>query len=155
VPAPSANRAPTIAKPPFLGLGALECFEGRIRTFWIGEMGPEMRRAMIVALIGVGATLAAGCGPSALQRRACDMYAEAGGGPGLADPPPAVRDGKVVPYQEWAVAAYRGSRNREARAAVSARLSISLREVGEALGKCGPAPAAEKRLRSPRRRRCK
>ncbi len=37
-----------------------------------------MQRAVIVMLIGIGATIF-GCGPTELQRRACDMYVDAGG----------------------------------------------------------------------------
>jgi hypothetical protein len=115
-----------------------------------------MQRAVIVMLIGIGATVS-GCGPTELQRRTCDMYVDAGGraAPDLAywikffNAPNAVddmnkryaeREGPKPPETSQVraqrhVASVKLA-NQMAKDIVSARLSISLREVDQALEKC-------------------
>jgi len=107
---------------------------------------------MIVGLLGLGATLA-GCGPSALQQRACEMWADEGGSTAsletwlahfsrpeqAAEIGPAGDQWRTPQLRAQAQYEYGQQKNQEAKARVSRRLSISLREVDEALKKCPEA----------------
>lgn len=114
---------------------------------------------MKTTVIAAVALLAAGCGPSVEQRRACDMFNEAVWRLEASTPPVDLTDNKTVDY--WVKAyrdniphpnksveeaarsmvEYQSPANQAGRragdiydgavAAVSARLALSLREVGE------------------------
>jgi hypothetical protein len=113
-------------------------------------------RALLAVLVVL---LLAGCGPSRVEQRACDMYVEQDGGhdPSVAewvktfsDPTWIENNRKQNEKYEWtdiwanktvqdhaeAQARFVKDRNEKVRALVSAQLSISLREVDEALKKC-------------------
>lgn len=109
-------------------------------------------RARTVIIIAVLCLLLSACGPTEVQRRACDFYVEAGG-----DADSSIEDQRRY-YTEERVAAfteqqkksigttpeaaaqtmheYRKGKNAKALAAVAARLGLSLREVDDALARC-------------------
>jgi hypothetical protein len=103
--------------------------------------------------------LLAGCGPSRVEQRVCDMYVEQDGGPDpsvaewvktFSDPTWIEKNrrqnekygwtdiwtNKTVREHAEAQARFIKDRNEKVRALVSAQLSISPREVDEALRKC-------------------
>jgi hypothetical protein len=87
----------------------------------------------------ITAVLLVGCGPSALQQRACDMFSEAGG----------VRQDPQFPVwpnltPEQLAHVDQAVRNDGARMMISARLAISLHEVDDLLKTCPPPPGGTK-----------
>jgi hypothetical protein len=103
-----------------------------------------MKRAFVIAL--TTAMLLAGCGPTALQQRACDLFVEAGGErehdhaywvKAYSDQLIKPKEGGVTARElaDLAVAFYQREK-KKITAGVAARLSISLRDVDEALAKC-------------------
>lgn len=92
--------------------------------------------------------LVVGCGPSAVEQRACDMYVEAGGSTDkrteATDPIATDTNSESMrkafgetPQERAAYFTALGKEtNEKARAVASARLTLSLREVDEALKKC-------------------
>jgi hypothetical protein len=113
-----------------------------------------MKRLLTVAGI-VG--LVAGCGPSAVQQRACDMYVETGGLAELdvaelakewSSPEKArelaginaVKPEESFTAQTWAerIAEVQREKNERVRRIVGQRMTLSLREVDAAMKKCGP-----------------
>jgi len=135
-------------------------------------MVAEMNTRM-TALIGAG-LLIAGCGgPTELQRRACDMYVEAGGAEdvSLAELVKMYNTPEMVAYFEAENArnagnpniaqktpqtfadrmyAFEKERNEKAREIVRRRLNISMREVDEALSKCMTTALKEEAARTKR-----
>jgi hypothetical protein len=116
----------------------------------------------IVSLVVVALMLLAGCGPSAQEQRACEMYVEAGGGldRGLAYWQKSTRANadsllrrfpniKITVAENYALADAHAARmaeqmrvkNQAANAVVSVRLTMSGQEVERALTHC---PAANK-----------
>src|SRR2546427_10758337 len=100
-------------------------------------------RAMIVGLLGLGALLA-GCGPSALEQRVCEMWTDEGGSVKRLEQYRALSTAQIAELkgeaaEQWA---YGFMANQQAAARVSRRLSISVREVNEALKKCRVAETA-------------
>lgn len=110
---------------------------------------------LMIALIAV--SLLAGCGPSAQQRRACEMYFDADGAPRESESPEhyratksfrehmemlrasAQRDRQPEPTDDEIVVAVTGRMaglNGAARQTVAHRLGLTLREVQEALDVC-------------------
>lgn len=113
-------------------------------------------RALLAVLVVL---ILAGCGPSRIEQQACDLYVEQDGGPDLSvaewvktlsDPTwiennrkqnekygrTDIWANKTVQEHAEAQARFTKDRNEKVRALVSARLSISPREVDEALKKC-------------------
>jgi hypothetical protein len=137
----------------------------------------KVMRAVIVVLLGLGATLA-GCGPSALEQRVCEMWGDEGGSnrtvaewleyfsqpEQVAQIEASNAQWRAIKTSRWREPGldnarsrlhatpqsraqeqydYGQAKNQEAKARASLRLSISLREVDEALKKCpGAKPAA-------------
>jgi hypothetical protein len=103
-----------------------------------------MRWALLIALGGV--VLLAGCGPSALQQRACDLFVDAGGArerdhsywvKTYSDQLIKPKEGGMTALKlaDMAVVFFRREKIKIA-AGVATRLSMSLREVDAALVKC-------------------
>jgi hypothetical protein len=113
-------------------------------------------RALLAVLVVL---LLVGCGPSRVEQRACDLYVEQDGGHDVSveewvktfSDPTWIENNRRrnekngltdiwanKPVQEHAEAQARfvKDRNEKVRALVSSQLSISLREVDEALKKC-------------------
>lgn len=103
-----------------------------------------MRGTVVIALAAT--TFLAGCGPTALQQRACDLFVEAGGqrehdhaywvkaySEQLIKP----KEGGMTALElaDMAVVFFKHEKTKIA-ASVATRLSISVREVDEALEKC-------------------
>ena len=103
-----------------------------------------MRRAFGIALVGT--VLVAGCGPTALQQRACDLFVEAGGErehahaywvKAYSEQVIKPKEGGMTAQRlaDMAIASYKRQKAK-ITASVAARLSMSLRDVDEALEKC-------------------
>jgi hypothetical protein len=103
-----------------------------------------MRWAVVIALAGT--VLLAGCGPSALQQRACDLFVEAGGArerdhaywvKAYSDQLIKPKEGGMTARElaDMAVVFFKREKTKIA-ASVATSLSMSLREVDEALVKC-------------------
>lgn len=85
-----------------------------------------MRRAVIAVLVGIVATLA-GCGPSAQQQRACEMYLDAGG------------------YRQWT---YEEWRERDAAVREEVRKSRLAARTAEVAALEGAAASRSERARA-------
>jgi hypothetical protein len=103
-----------------------------------------MRGTVVIALAATA--FLAGCGPTALQQRACDRFVEAGGQrehdhaywvKAYSDQLIKPKEGGMTAraLADMAVAFHKREKTRIA-ASVATHLSMSLREVDEALGKC-------------------
>jgi hypothetical protein len=104
-----------------------------------------MKWACLIALGGTVLFLA-GCGPSALQQRACDLFVDAGGAREhdhaywvkvYSDQLIKPKEGGVAARKlaDMAVVFFKREKTKIA-ASVATRLSMSVREVDEALLKC-------------------